>query len=262
MKRIGKPLEYSGIYRLRSKLNGKTYIGSAILLGKRKNEHFNNLKKHFHENSHLQHHVNKYGIKDIEYELLELCPKEKLIEREQYYIDTLNPEFNLAKNAKSPMLGLHHSKETRQKISNSHKGKIISEETKAKMKIGQAKKWTLEERLKSSKRFAGENHPLYGKHHSEETKAKIASAHKGKHLTDEHKKKLSIIGKAKHLTEDHKRNIGLSHKGIPISEKGRKNMSEGRLKFFQTEAGILERQKMSERCKGNIIKPKIKNSNY
>ena len=36
-----------------------------------------------------------------------------------------------------------------------------------------------------------ENHPFYGKHHTEETKRKMSEAKKGKTLSEEHKKKLS-----------------------------------------------------------------------
>ena len=45
----------------------------------------------------------------------------------------------------------------------------------------------------------GENHPLYGKHHSEETKRKMSIANSGenhynygKHLTEDTRKKMSI----------------------------------------------------------------------
>jgi group I intron endonuclease len=61
--------------------------------------------------------------------------KEVLIEREQHYIDELDPFFNICKVAGSP-LGVKHSKETRRKMSEAHKGKKMgphSEETKRKM---------------------------------------------------------------------------------------------------------------------------------
>ena len=42
---------------------------------------------------------------------------------------------------------------------------------------------------------AGENHPMYGKHHSEETKNKMRESHKGKKFTEEHKKKIGAANK-------------------------------------------------------------------
>lgn len=43
--------------------------------------------------------------------------------------------------------------------------------------------------------FSCENHPMYGKHHSEGTRQKISESHKGKKLSDETKKKLSELNK-------------------------------------------------------------------
>ena len=43
---------------------------------------------------------------------------------------------------------------------------------------------------KISKRFSGVNHNLYGKTHSEESKARMSSSHKGKKLTAEHVEKI------------------------------------------------------------------------
>ena len=51
----------------------------------------------------------------------------------------------------------------------------------------------------------GKNHPLYGKHHSEETKRKMSEAKKcennplySKHLSEETKKKISEVRKGRH----------------------------------------------------------------
>lgn len=39
-------------------------------------------------------------------------------------------------------------------------------------------------------KYKGENHPMYGKHHLEETKEKISKANKGKHHSEEAKQKM------------------------------------------------------------------------
>jgi group I intron endonuclease len=88
----------SGIYQIQSIVNDKRYIGSAFHLKQRKKVHFKVLKDGRH-NRHFQNHYNKYGIEDLQFSIIEFCPKEKLIEREQYWIDRLQPEFNICKIA-------------------------------------------------------------------------------------------------------------------------------------------------------------------
>lgn len=48
-----------------------------------------------------------------------------------------------------------------------------------------------------------ENHPMYGKHHSEEAKQKISQAIKGKHRSEETKQKISQALKGKYVGENH-----------------------------------------------------------
>lgn len=83
----------------------------------------------------------KYGYGSFKLEILEYCEIDVLIEREQYYIDLLKPEYNICRIAGST-LGRVHSISTRKKISNSIKGI---------------------------------NHPNYGKHHSYETRKALSA---------------------------------------------------------------------------------------
>ena len=72
----------------------------------------------------------------------------------------------------------------------------------------------------------GENHPLFGHHHSEETRRKMSEAKKGKHLSEEHRKKLSEAQKGKHHSDYTRRKISDAKKGKHHSEEHRKKMSE------------------------------------
>lgn len=129
----------SGIYKIQSK-SGKIYIGSAIDINKRWNLHKNSMVKNKHHNIHIQRSFNKHGIDYFSFSVLEYCEKEKLIEREQYYIDMMKPEFNICKTAGSTLgikLGAM-SDEQKNKISKSHIGKKLSQE--AKLKISNAHK--------------------------------------------------------------------------------------------------------------------------
>lgn len=66
---------------------------------------------------------------------------------------------------------------------------------------------TEETRRKISEATKDENNPFYGKHHSEDTKRKISEATKGKHLSKETRRKISEARKGKHLSEETKRKI-------------------------------------------------------
>jgi group I intron endonuclease len=106
----------SGIYCLENKINGKRYIGSSINVSKRKNSHFYALRKTKHKNIKLQRSYNKHGEDNFIFYVLEFIDnKEKLIEREQYYINNLKPEYNINLIANSS-LGVKRSEETKEKI--------------------------------------------------------------------------------------------------------------------------------------------------
>lgn len=86
--------------------------------------------------------------------------------------------------------GTYCSEETRQKMSESHKGIPRSEETKRK--IGETQKV----------KYIKENHPNYGKHLSEETRHKISETLKKQILSEEHKQKISKSLKGKYIGEN------------------------------------------------------------
>ena len=55
-----------------------------------------------HKNRLLQAHYNEYGRSDLVFEILEGgLLKSELIQREQFYIDTINPYFNICRIAGS-----------------------------------------------------------------------------------------------------------------------------------------------------------------
>jgi len=80
----------AGIYRLVNNINGKSYIGSAVDLSKRLNEHFQGNKS----NIILQKALKKYGLSSSPEGFLEYCSKDKitLVGREQYDFGTTGSE--------------------------------------------------------------------------------------------------------------------------------------------------------------------------
>ena len=80
----------TGVYIFKNKINGKCYIGSTVMsFKKRFNHHVYHLRENKHKNSHFQNAWNKYGEDSFEFNILEICPKDKCLEREQYHLDTL-----------------------------------------------------------------------------------------------------------------------------------------------------------------------------
>ena len=201
----------SGIYNIQSIIHpDRCYIGSTVNFKKRWNKHSQDLKNKKHHSKKLQDHVKKYGIDDLNYLVVEHCPAEFLIAREQYYIDTINPWFNICEKAGS-LLGNKHSMETRAKMSKSHrglnvwlKGKKLSKEHRDKLSlalIGNKRTLGLIHKPETIKKMSeyriGERNPFYGKSHTKETLEKMSEANKGnkyrlgKNHTEEGRRKIS-----------------------------------------------------------------------
>lgn len=144
----------SGIYCIFNMRNGKLYIGSAVNLRKRAGSHIHYLMKNKHCNKHLQNAWNKDGIISFLFIVMEYCETDKLIGREQYYFSLFDFDkqlYNLAPTAGS-QLGRKCSDESRKKISEGNKGKIISEEIRKKMSnSAKSKVVSKETRLKMAK---------------------------------------------------------------------------------------------------------------
>ena len=100
------------------------------------------------------------------------------------------------------------SEETRRKMSETHKGKIVSEESRKR--IGEANKNPSEEtRRKKSDANRGENNPNYGKTASEETRKKLSEALKNP--SEEIRRKISEA--SKNRSKEILKKIGEAQKG-------------------------------------------------
>lgn len=159
--------EKSGVYKIINTIDRRVYIGSAINLRKRKNMHKHDLINNCHRNFNLQLFVNKYGIDKLLFEVIEIVDtKTQLIEREQFYLDTIlfadkndhifsRLGFNILRSSHG-WDGHTHSLESKNKISKSktgkktnrvydenfrkkmsevHKGKILTKETISKRNL-------------------------------------------------------------------------------------------------------------------------------
>lgn len=117
----------AGIYIWKNVITGKSYVGSAIDLSKRLKFYFDTkgLKRVLSkESSFIYNAILKYGYINFSLDILEFCSKDIVLVREQYYIDTLNPEYNILKTAGS-RFGSKHTAKTKKRISITSRGRKI-----------------------------------------------------------------------------------------------------------------------------------------
>lgn len=93
----------AGIYRWVHIESGKSYVGSAKNFSTRFKQYFNyNHLTAPKRNMTIYKALLKYGYAEFRLEILEYCSSDKLIQREQFYLDKFNPEYNTLKLAGSP----------------------------------------------------------------------------------------------------------------------------------------------------------------
>jgi group I intron endonuclease len=170
----------SGIYKLYFDIDNRFYIGSTNDLQERLLTHKRAIEQEKHYNKYLQRLTSKIGIENLKYEVLLYCGEDSLIKNEQYLIDTLKPELNLCEIAGRPpknrKRGYKMTEEAKKNISNAKTGKKIdrsnykhSEETLYKMSqslIGRVVSDETKQKMKDSKKNGGK----YSKLNKEQVK--------------------------------------------------------------------------------------------
>ena len=96
----------SGIYKIVNTKTGSLYIGSTKNLTKRKKQHFNLLKRGKSKSRILQRAYTKYGEQNFIFEVIAKCPVEYLFKLEQWFVDSLDPRYNICKIDVSVPIGL------------------------------------------------------------------------------------------------------------------------------------------------------------
>lgn len=220
-------MKRSGIYRIDSIIKPeKVYIGSAIDINDRWRCHLKDLRLNKHGNSRLQNHHNKYGELDLVFSIIEPCLPPFLTAREQHYINTLKPWFNICQIAGSS-LGRKPSKESRLNMSEGQKGNKNGRGNKGK-----------------------KGHPAVnkGQHHSEDAKQKMKKLRKGRK---------PALGKHWELSEETKHNMRIAwekRRLTPVSEETRE-----KLRISSTNPSEEVRQKM-RKPKSEEHKQKLRES--
>lgn len=157
--------------------NGKIYVGSAKNISLRLKAYYNVYHLARVANMHIHRALLKYGYSAFSLSVLEYCSEDNLIQREQYYLDTLKPEYNICTTAGST-LGKLHSWEAKDKISRTKKGTNLAEANS-----------------------------FHGQTHTEESRKRMTEAKLGKTLSVDTIEKLRVAQAGKKFTEEHKSNL-------------------------------------------------------
>lgn len=230
------------IYKTTNLVNGKQYIGKDT----------KNKPSYLGSGVVLKKAIQKYGKENFKKEIIEVCSThEELKEREEYWLNYYdagnNPEFyNRHNHSYGMAAGIPRSDETKQKIGNAHRGKIISDKTKMKLRvINLGKKLSPESIEKLRIANSGEKHSQYGKPKSEETKQKIGNANRGRIPSEETRKKLSEAGKKRIQSEETRKKLSEIRKsfGGKTGMYGRKHSEETKQKMRESRLARLKLEK-------------------
>lgn len=174
-------MEKSGIYSIFNTQANKQYVGSAVNINKRWNGHRAALRLGKHHSNYLQKAWNKSGSENFKFQILAECPKEYLLKMEQWFIDNLNPEYNISMTAGSP-LGYKHTELAKRKISLHLTGRKNSDETKKKRAESMKKNWEeykIIGKVRKTRGYPVFQYALNGKFINKYNSVKEASLHTG-----------------------------------------------------------------------------------
>jgi group I intron endonuclease len=189
------------VYKITSP-SGKNYIGSSVNYKKRLTQYKGTGAK---TQTILYNSFAKHGFDNHVFEIVELCTKENVLEREYYYGSLYKVLGEKGLNCKLPKFGDKYQN-TRQETIDKMKAWKPSEDTIAKMKAAQTKR--------------AKEQPV-----SNETKQKLREANLGKKASDETKKKMSLKGKGRVVSEESRIKMG-AWKRKPCSEEQKQRLSE------------------------------------
>lgn len=209
------------IYKAENKINGKVYIGKTIYsLNDRKQDHIRRSKRN-NTNIIFQRAIKKYGADNFEWSILcETNIESKLNVLEKFYIAAykkITGIYNMTEGGEG-LSGMSFSESHKHKISESHKGKIISDETRKK--IGETSK---------------------GRKHSDSTKEKMSNSQKGKFFSEETRKKIGEANKKRIYTEEMRKKQSDRQKG---KFRGAENPFYGRKHTDETKKKISLSRKL------------------
>lgn len=132
------------------------------------------------DTSKLQRAWFKYGEENFRFELLEETSVEQLAEREQFWLDSTKPFYNILKQARSTR-GYKHTRETLERMSLMQRNRSPQH----KQKLAEAKRGSI---------------------HTEESRRKMGLANKGRAASVSTRKKMSASRKGRTVVLQEQRN--------------------------------------------------------
>ena len=179
------------IYCYTNKINGKRYVGQTIQkLRKRHGQHVQSAKfksDPYDNYSPIHCAIRKYGIENFKLEILHIADEYSIDMLERHYIYFLgtltknNKGYNVSSGGSNgnPFAGKTEEEinEWKRKISETLKGKFVGENNP-----------------NYGKNLSGENHPMFGKKHSEESRRKMSENLKGKFIGENNPRCTQIVG--------------------------------------------------------------------
>lgn len=240
---------YGYIYETYDTINNKYYIG----------KHKGNYDENYYGSGKLISNIINKRKETLTNKVICWCETlEELNEAEKYYIELYDSRIPNGYNISfggdgGPCHFQKHSEETKQKLSEIHKGKetwmkgkhfteeqrkMISERVKEAFANGKGQNidrksyWTEEKRKEKSEqmkeKMKGKIPWNKGKHgiYSEETLNKLRTALKNRMCSEEARKKMSEQRKGRKHSEETKEKIRQSHLGEVFTEERRRNISE------------------------------------
>ena len=214
----------SGVYCITNKENGKKYIGSTINLVVRQKSHFKFLRLSKHHSKYLQHAYDKYGEQNFDFSTLVYCEPLELLRYEQFFIDTQKPEYNMCPTAGN-RLGMKHNEESRRKMSEASKNRVITSECRKKISAA-----------------------MKGRKLSKEHREKLGESHKGVSFSDERKMKLSdaLMGNKNSLGHRHSEQTRKKQSEIMRIVSGHKQTDETKQKIGESRKRAWSLKKANE----------------
>lgn len=229
-------MNHSGIYCITNTINGKKYIGSSQDIYKRMGHHFRLLGYEQHHNTHLQSAFKKYSKESFDKKTLLYCENFELLRYEQYFIDTLKPEYN-----KNPIAGRtkgrRHSEATKEKL----RQRVVSQQTRDRLSISHSGKTqsddsnkkrseTLKGKIFPAETLAKISAALKGRKFTPEWLEKNRQAQLGKQLSIETKEKIRKASTGRYHTQEEKNKISKANTGRVFTPEHRQHISEAKKK--------------------------------
>lgn len=234
-------MTYGIVYVATSRTSGKSYVGQTTqpLLLRWRQHRFGGCRV-------LAAAVRKYGASDFDVREIDSAESAtELDDKEKFWIAKLNTPVPNGYNLKEGGANGKPSAETRQRLSESHTGLVMSAPTRERMRVAQAKRRETESRDGSGPVFTAVSRDAMrraktGTRHSAETKAKMSDARRGRTPSEETKDKLRKRSTGRRHSADALQKMSDAQKGRRHSDETKKKMSEAR-RGVSRPASVVEK---------------------